>query len=258
MKLSIITINYNNARGLERTIKSVICQTFTNYEYIIVDGGSTDGSLEVINKYADHISKWVSEPDEGIYNAMNKGTRMASGEYFNYMNSGDCFCDAHVLEDIFLSNNNSDIITGMHEPNGIRNVGKNGITMLSLYKWAIDHQASFIRRELCIKHPYDEKYKIVSDWKFFIEVLIFDNCSFKYIERNIVKVESGGISETQHQLDSQERNAVLHELLPPRILCDYIRLAKADSPLLELTPELNKTVGKQRLVYRFAEFLLRL
>ena len=108
MKLSIITINYNNARGLERTIKSVICQTFTNYEYIIVDGGSTDGSLEVINKYADHISKWVSEPDEGIYNAMNKGTRMASGEYFNYMNSGDCFCDAHVLED------NGDI--GLYNP----------------------------------------------------------------------------------------------------------------------------------------------
>jgi glycosyltransferase involved in cell wall biosynthesis len=258
MKLSIITINYNNATGLEKTIQSVINQTFTDYEYIIIDGGSTDGSLDVIKKYSDHIMTWVSEPDKGIYNAMNKGTQMATGEYLNYMNSGDAFVDNNVLKDITSLNSEADIVTGCHQPNGLRNIGKDGITMLQLYKWAIDHQASFINRNLCLRHPYDEKYKIVSDWKFFIECLVFDNCTFQFTEREVVNVEKGGISESAHDLDTTERKMALQELFPPRVLQDYERFASADSPILQLTPELNKTVGIQNVVYKFAELLLRI
>ena len=91
MKFSIITINYNNVEGLRNTIKSVVNQTYTDYEFIIIDGGSTDGSVEVIKEYANIITYWVSEPDKGIYNAMNKGIEVANGEYLNFMNSGDCF-----------------------------------------------------------------------------------------------------------------------------------------------------------------------
>ena len=86
MKLSIITVNFNDAEGLERTIKSVISQTFHDYEFIIIDGGSTDGSVDVIKKYEDHIDYWISEKDGGIYQGMNKGLRQASGEYLNFLN----------------------------------------------------------------------------------------------------------------------------------------------------------------------------
>ncbi len=155
MKLSIITVNFNDAEGLERTIKSVIAQTFKDYEFIIIDGGSTDGSVDIIKKYEDHVNYWVSEPDGGIYPGMNKGLRLANGDYLNFMNGGDCYHSKDVLEKIFSLDTNADIITGAHAENGLRNVGKDGVTMLDLYKWAIDHQASFIRRQVALRHPYD-------------------------------------------------------------------------------------------------------
>ncbi len=101
MKLSIITVNLNNARGLEKTIQSVIAQTFYNYEFIIIDGGSTDDSINIIKKYEDHITYWVSETDGGIYAGMNKGLFIAKGDYVNFMNSGDCYHSKDVLENIF-------------------------------------------------------------------------------------------------------------------------------------------------------------
>jgi glycosyltransferase involved in cell wall biosynthesis len=100
MKLSIITINYNNAEGLKRTIESVTGQTFRDFEYIVIDGGSTDGSTDVINEYADHISYWVSELDKGIYNAMNKGVAAAHGEYCNFLNSGDIYYNNEILANV--------------------------------------------------------------------------------------------------------------------------------------------------------------
>ena len=112
MKYSIITINYNNKDGLEKTILSVINQTCQDFEYIIIDGGSTDGSVDVIKKYADRIDYWVSEPDKGIYNAMNKGIIKAKGEYLNFMNSGDCFYDNEVLSNVYQNGMCSEMIVG--------------------------------------------------------------------------------------------------------------------------------------------------
>lgn len=169
MKLSIITVNYNDAIGLERTIRSVISQTFRDYEFIIIDGGSTDNSVDVIKKYEEHIDYWVSEHDGGIYSGMNKGLRQAKGEYLNFMNGGDCYFSSNVLEQIFSLGVETDIITGTHIGSPHPNVGKDGVTLYNLYTGAVDHQASFIKREIALKHPYDEKYKIVSDWKFSLK-----------------------------------------------------------------------------------------
>ena len=201
MKLSIITVNYNDAKGLQRTIESVLCQTFHDYEFIVIDGGSTDGSVEVIKRYEKYIDYWVSEQDGGIYPGMNKGLRQAKGEYVNFMNGGDCYHSSDVLEKIFSFDTNADIITGAHAGSPHPNVGQNGISMYDLYTGAVDHQASFIRRELAMCHPYDEKYKIVSDWKFFIEALVLDNCSFYYTDTIVVDVDMGGISNTNSELD---------------------------------------------------------
>ena len=258
MKLSIVTVNFNDAEGLERTIKSVISQTFRDYEFIIIDGGSTDGSVEVINKYESYIDYWVSGPDGGIYPGMNKGLRQAKGEYLNFMNGGDCYHSSDVLQTIFALGSDADIITGEHAENGLRNVGKDGVTMLDLYKWAIDHQASFIKREVALRHPYDEKYRIVSDWKFFIEALIFDNCSFYYTSTIVVDVDMKGISNTNSELDKKERESVLRELFPERVLQDYQLLASIHSEMLKVAPRISKSQKIQKAILKLAYQLLKI
>ena len=258
MKLSIITVNYNDSVGLERTIKSVISQTFNDYEFIIIDGGSTDDSVNVIKKFESHIDYWVSEHDGGIYPGMNKGLRQAKGEYVNFMNGGDCYHSAEVLQNIFSLNTDADIITGTHSDNGLRNVGKGGVTMLDLYKWAIDHQASFIRRDLAMRHPYDENYRIVSDWKFFVEALILDNCSFYFADIIVVDVDMKGISNTNFELDKKEREAVLKELFPERILKDYQLLASIHPELLEYAPRISKSQTIQNVIIKLSRLLLKI
>ena len=258
MKLSIISVNYNDAEGLERTIKSVISQTFHDYEFIIIDGGSTDGSVDVIKKYESYIDYWVSEPDGGIYPGMNKGLRQAKGEYLNFMNGGDSYHSSDVLETIFALDSDADIITGEHAENGLRNVGKDGVTMLDLYKWAIDHQASFIKRGVALRHPYDEKYRIVSDWKFFIEALIFDNCSFYYTDTIVVDVDMKGISNTNYELDKKERESVLRELFPERVLQDYQLLASIHSEMLKVAPRISKSQKIQKAILKLANQLLKI
>ena len=106
--ISIVTVSYNAVKDIEKTILSVLNQTYPNIEYIIIDGGSTDGTLDIIKKYEDKISYWVSEPDKGIYDAMNKGTLKATGVWLNFMNAGDTFYNEHVLEKVFKDNDWSD------------------------------------------------------------------------------------------------------------------------------------------------------
>jgi glycosyltransferase involved in cell wall biosynthesis len=258
MKLSIITVNYNNASGLERTIQSVISQTFQDYEFIIIDGGSADNSLDVINKYEQQIDHWVSEHDGGIYQGMNKGLIQAKGDYINFMNSGDCFHASNVLDRIFSLDTSADIITGSHIGSPHPNVGPQGVTMYSLITGAIDHQASFIRREVALRHPYDEKYKIVSDWKFFIQALVFDNCSFFYTDTIVVDVDMTGISNTNITLDHQERESVLKELFPERILKDYHLLASIHPDLLEIAPRISKSQHIRKAIIKIARQLLKI
>jgi len=259
-KLTIITINYNNRNGLKKTIESVVNQTFHDFEYIIVDGGSTDGSVDVINEYADKIDYWISEPDNGIYNAMNKGILRATGEYCNFMNSGDCFHQNDVLEKL-SPNLNIDVIWGKHTMNKYpQPLGYpySNVSMLTFAKGgAICHQATFIKRALFNGNLYDEDLKIASDWKFFIDVLIFKNCSFKNIDIIIADSDDIGISWRDSDLSYNERKKILKEFLPERMYSDYVRFAKADSPLLELTPLFNKTNGFQKFIYKLVAFLIK-
>jgi glycosyltransferase involved in cell wall biosynthesis len=258
MKLSIITVNYNDAEGLERTIKSVISQTFKDYEFIVVDGGSTDRSVNVIKKYEPFINYWVSEHDGGIYPGMNKGLRQAKGDFVNFMNGGDSYHSVDVLENIFSIDTDADIITGAHAGSPHPDVGKNGVTMLDLYTGAIDHQASFIRREVALRHPYDESFRIVSDWKFFIEALIYDNCTFHYTDLVVVDVDMCGISNTDIKLNRKEREEVLHELFPERILKDYQLLASIHPNMLALAPSINRSQSIQKIIIKLANLLLRI
>lgn len=256
MKLSIITVNYNDAKGLERTIKSVISQSYHYFEFIVIDGGSSDGSLDIIKKYERNIDYWVSEHDGGIYQGMNKGLRQAKGDYVNFMNSGDSFHSTDVLERIFSLDTDADIITGTHIGSPHPNVGKNGISLYTLCTGAVDHQASFIKRDVALRHPYDEKYKIVSDWKFFIEALVIDDCSFFYTDTIVVDVDMTGISNTSLDLNRRERETVLRELFPERILTDYHLLMSIHPDLLKISPRLTKSQSIRKMIVKLAKILL--
>lgn len=255
MKYSIITINYNHIEGLKKTIESVISQTYTDYEYIIIDGGSTDGSVDIIKNNEGHLTYWISEKDNGVYNAMNKGVTQAQGDYCIFMNSGDCFHSAKALDSI--EQYKEDIVCGQVSsfPSGHH---KQTISLVDLLRISLPHQAMFIKRELLIKHPYDEKYKILSDWKFCLETLVIDNCSFRTVEIIIADYEGGGISSNSNGILPIEREQILKELFPPRILVDYQRLVPVDDELLDQSILLTQTVGARKWVKRFSNFILRL
>lgn len=226
-KLSIITINLNNKNGLIKTINSVINQEFTNFEWIIIDGGSTDGSKKLIEQYAQYITYWISEPDKGIYNAMNKGINIAKGEYCLFLNSGDYLASKYTLKKVFSHNYKEDIIIG----NLLYNVStmkrsygfhSDNITCFDLIKGSIHHQASFIKKELFDKYGYyDENLKIVADWKFFLYAIVKKECSVKYINEDITYFDVNGISSTQISLFKEEREKVLLDFFPKSVISDY-------------------------------------
>ena len=257
MRYSVVTINYNNKDGLRRTIKSVISQNYTDFEYIIIDGGSTDGSVDIIREYAENISFWVSESDNGIYHAMNKGTNHASGDYLIFMNSGDCF---HSRTSLCEANGYSeDIICGkILRGNATNPCGhyKSSITMVDLIRDTLPHQAMFIKRDLLVRHPYDENYKIYSDGKFAIESIIFDNCSFRNIDAIIADYDINGISANFNEKWNEEKKKILAEFLPPRIIADYNRLAPVDEELLDQAIALTKTVVPRKLVKGITKIIL--
>jgi len=225
-KLSIITINRNNASGLHKTIESVLSQTLTNFEYIVIDGGSTDGSVEIIKHYTDRITYWVSEPDKGIYNAMNKGIKIATGEYLQFLNSGDWLSDNNILENIFRKTHYGDVLYG-----NCKLELKNGeideyhmpekITLSYFYSGrSINHQSSFFKRTLFDGNLYDETFKIVSDWKYYF-LLIFRGAVFEYLDLFVVYFDYTGVGSVLDDTHVKERNRCLNEAVPTHIRFDY-------------------------------------
>lgn len=260
MKYSIITINFNNKDGLRKTIESVVNQTYKDFEYIIIDGGSTDGSVEVIKEYIDKIDYWVSEPDKGIYNAMNKGVLQSHGEYLNFMNSGDCFYDIDVLKDVCRGDYSEDIITGRYiysTSDKIMGFRKIDISLMDIYRGRICHQATFFSRSLFKKELYDESYRIVSDWKYYVKALVYDNCSFRQIERIVTLFDYTGISSDFSRVINEHERAV-KELFPPRIIIDYERYKNVESPLLDMIPEFNRSIGFHKFICANVSFLIKL
>lgn len=221
MRLSVITVNRNNARGLDATIRSVLSQTDKSIEYIIVDGGSSDGSTDVIKQYHECISKWISEPDQGIYDAMNKGIALATGTYCIFMNSGDVFASAEVV-DRALFGQDCDIISGFSmTSSGNRITPPPSLNFRYLYHRNIPHQAEFIKRSLFERIGlYSVDLKILADYEFNIKAGLND-VSYCEIPVNVAVVEEGGISETQLDVIENERKLIFSRLFPASVLSDY-------------------------------------
>lgn len=252
MRLSIITINYNNKSGLLRTINSIIEQSVKEFEWIVIDGGSTDGSRELIDQSDQYITYWCSERDGGIYNAMNKGIRAAKGEYLLFMNSGDCLFSRHVIKDFLSWTYTHDFIYGyLINRDSLKKktcYSRDELTAADFLNASLPHQATFIRKDTFERFGmYDESYKIVSDWKFFLEAIVFNNASVKYVDVPVAIFDNEGISSGMNNKHREEREKVLHEFFPERILSDLYRAAS-----LKETVENRFCSRIYSLIYRLA------
>lgn len=222
MKLSIITINYNNKKGLQETIDSVISQTFKDFEWIIIDGGSTDGSKELIENNQSHVTHWCSESDNGVYNAMNKGIKKATGDYCLFLNSGDRLHDENVIGKIVKEFGDTDFITGVEW--WVDNSYKYIKTMIPPYvigKYymmtsSLSHQCTFIKTDLLKKRPYDESLVITADWEEMFYEIVMNNKTHKTVNIIITDFLIGGISHRYHDVNSQERKIILNKYLSHR------------------------------------------
>jgi glycosyltransferase involved in cell wall biosynthesis len=235
MSLSIITINYNNRIGLANTIQTVLSQSHKRFEYIVIDGASKDGSVEVIRQFSEQFGerlKWVSEPDNGIYNAMNKGIGMATGEYVQFLNSGDCLASDDVTEKMIAELKRNDypsilygnMLKDMPDGRVVRDRCFAGqeISFLGFYTGTLNHSPAYIRKDLFDKYGlYDENLRIVSDWKWYLQAIILGEEKPVYTDIDVTLFDMHGISETNKELDKAERKKVLGELIPQTILSDY-------------------------------------
>lgn len=241
MKISIITINYNNAFGLEKTITSVLCQTYKLIEYIIVDGASTDSSQVVIDKYKSNISYALSEGDNGIYNAMNKGIKLATGDYILFLNSGDILNSNKCIESVVESKFTEDLVICdmVYIKNDERHVWvpEDKLTFDILFHKSIPHPSTLIKRKLFdLIGLYDESLKIVSDWKFFMLAICKYSCSYLRLRIILAEFEGGGISNdpNNYPLISKEKELVVSEYFSA-FLNDYTELWAARKQLHKLT-----------------------
>lgn len=226
MKLSIITINYNNLLGFQRTMNSILTQTTRDFEWIIIDGGSTDGLKELLTQNDNEITYWCSEPDNGIYNAMNKGVQHANGEYCLFLNSGDILCAPNIMEKISEISFQSEIVSfdmyvDTQTSKGYRKF-PDFVDAYWLYDHYLPHPSSWIKRKLLLSIPYDETYRIISDWIFFYEALVMCDCSYQHVATPISVFYRDGISCDPIHMEQayMERKRYLQTRFPKKYIDD--------------------------------------
>ncbi|MFC3199657.1 glycosyltransferase family 2 protein [Parapedobacter deserti] len=244
--LTVITVVYNNVRDIERTIASVVQQTYPAIEYLIIDGGSTDGTVDVIRRYEDRVAAWVSEPDKGIYDAMNKGLAMANGEYVLFMNSGDEIYSPNTVAEVFGSAPGADIYYGETEmyDEHWESLGLRRHAIPERFTWRsfrygmnISHQAIYIRR--AITGPYDLQYQLSADIDWIIRAAKQAK-TIVNTRRIVAKYLVGGMSKKRHWRSLRERfrifskyygllpNIVNHVVIAANLIDYYIRHGKTN------------------------------
>jgi glycosyltransferase involved in cell wall biosynthesis len=228
--LSVITIVYNNVKDIERTMLSVLNQTYADIEYVLVDGLSNDGTLDIIKKHEDRIAKFTSEKDEGIYDAMNKGLDLATGDYVIFMNSGDEFFDNDTVAAVFASADDADIYYGETEmiDDAGQSLGQRRHKAPKQFTWrefnlgmSISHQAIYIKRSLI--EPYDRKYQLSADIDWIIRAAKKAE-KIVNVNRYVAKYLVGGMSKTKHRQSLAERFDIMkrHYGLVPTIFNHFI------------------------------------
>lgn len=231
MKVSIVTICRNDANGLKKTINSVRKQTYRDIEYIVTDGASTDSTIDVIKANLDIIDSWISEPDNGIYNAMNKSVCRCTGEYVIFMNSGDCFYNSEVIDNVFSLNLTEDVLYGDVCFEKVQSANKELKTLQDFFcKSPFCHQGVFTRLESIKQEGFDENLKIVADWAMFT-TLFMKGRSFRYVPYVVAKCQAAGLSSDAER-NNMERLYFLESIYSRRITDDYMELQKLKNGVL--------------------------
>ena len=223
-RITVITVVFNDAKHVESTILSVIGQSYPNLEYIVIDGGSTDGTVDIIQNYEDKIDYWQSERDIGIYDAMNKGLGKATGRWVNFMNAGDAFYDPHTITEIFaIGDQNATIIYGGVEivyPDLVRIQGP-GVPENLWQGMQFCHQSVFIDTAYHQAHPFNILNKIAADLIFFYEAYQSE-MTFSNSGKIISRVITGGVSESNRlKAILASQNAICGQQLRPLIRLFY-------------------------------------
>lgn len=238
MKLSIISINLNNKSGLKRTIDSILSQTNQTFEYIVIDGSSEDGSVDIL-KNTSRINHYLSEKDTGVYDAMNKGIKMASGDYLLFLNSGDYLKDSTTIEKILPQLTDEDIIYGSLELQREKENERIDFTENLTFRTFVNlstslgHPSTFIKSSLFTKFGlYNTNYKIVSDWAFFVQVIVKENVTTKRIINTVSVFDLTGMSSNPSNRDKiiAERNHFLNTNFP-RFMEDYRQMIETENTL---------------------------
>lgn len=246
-KLSVITICYNDP-DIKKTCESIVNQAYQDFEWIVIDGGSNQETIEVLNRYQDRINVFVNEKDNGIYHAMNKGIRLANGEYLHFLNAGDCYFDEDVVNKVSKLLNGSDIIFGdlkflQGKKTSIRRYPDE-----IPYGWlnfdSLPHPASFIKKELFNKYGlYNENHKIVSDWEKWIEFIDINKCTYKHIPIVVSIHNYNGISSVFNELHLREVAEVKTKYYEPSVdelkTKRYIKFLKI--PLMKIVKNFDQT-----------------
>lgn len=250
MKISIITVVYNDLEGLKKTVQSVLSQTDKHFEYIVIDGGSTDGTKEYLSAL-DIVNKKVSEPDKGIYNAMNKAVGMAEGEFCIFMNAGDKFHDDEVIAKANECLGDADLYVGHTVEVGAEKsqcfTAPQTMTIEHLLKTSIYHQSTFTRTRLLKAHPYNEHYRIVSDWAFFFEQWL-RGAVYQPLDFFVSYYYLGGYSAQNVETIEVERKDVICKLLPIRVQERFVnaekRKAKDEKQESRIERKIRKSMEK--------------
>lgn len=228
--LSIITINYNNLNGLARTVESVQSQDYRDFEWIVIDGGSTDGSKEYIIENSNWFSYWVSEPDNGVYNALNKGIIHAQGDWLLFLNGGDWLYESTTLQKVFSNQYSADILYG-----NVVSCGKekklyiypSDLSLSYFINNNLCHQSAFFRRQLFENSLYDEQYKIAADYDKWFE-FIFARKAFYHLDQIVCYYDTTGISSVPNELHAIEKRSIVAKYVPPYVRkdLDYVLFIK--------------------------------
>lgn len=219
-KFSIITVTYNAEKVLEDTIQSVIFQTYRNVEYIIVDGASKDHTLEIVNKYHNRINKVISEPDKGLYDAMNKGIQLATGDYLCFLNAGDKFHDSETLQKIVHTLKGQELPDVIYGETAIVDEEGHFLHMRRLstpahLNWKsfkqgmlVCHQAFFVNRELAINHLYDLQYRFSADFDWCIRIMKKAKCLHN-TRLTLIDYLNEGMTTKNHKASLKERFCIM-------------------------------------------------
>ncbi len=240
-KLSIITVCFNEVGSIGKTLSSVVEQTFKDFEWLVIDGGSSDGTVAELLRYRDHFAAFVSEKDSGIYDAMNKGIALAKGEYLLFLNGGDYISDVTTLESIFANRLEADFIYGditvIGDGQDQRLIMPPVITKEFLYRKTIPHQSTFTKKSLFGRAGiYDTGFKIVADYEFILRCLLLHNATFQYVPVIFSCYLNNGVSSDAAKRKTEKK--LVHNRYYS-LLQRFILKYKIKSKLMKLRSRIN-------------------